>query len=221
MSKVLALRLPLVALLGLLALGCEPLSEEDQRDKAAAVATLEEIGTRLPALKAKLEKLIDRGKSIAVEIAEIRAKVKAGTFPAADALELVAGLMAEKDAISKEVVAVKDSIEELLALGKKADAKLEEIRKRNRWAWARTIGEGALALVLAYFGIGYKRRGTAIVDTRASLEARSASLVEAEKTRDALVLAIEKHPDAKPTAKTKAEEAGILPALAEVVKRLT
>jgi chromosome segregation ATPase len=187
------MRIPAVLLLGLLALGCEPLSEQDRADKAAAVATLQSIGEKLPALKAKLEKLIDRGKSIALEVAEIRAKVKAGSFPAGDAVELIAGLLAEKDTISKEIVETKEAIEELLALGKKADEKLEEIRKRNRWAWARTIGEGA----------------------------RATSLVEAEKTRDALVLAIEKHPEAKPTAKAKAEEAGILPALAEVVKRLT
>jgi len=205
----------------LLAAGCEPLSEQDQKDKAIATAALAEIGERLPLLKAKLEKLVERGKSIALEIAEIRAKVAAGSFPAADALELVAGLMSEKDTIAGEILATKDDISKLLELGKQADAKLDEIRKRNKWAWARTLGEGALSLVLAYFGIAWKRKAAALANVSSSLDARTASLVVAEKTRDALIATIDKHPEAKPTARAKAEEAGILPALAEAVRRIT
>jgi len=129
--------------------------------------------------------------------------------------------MSEKDAIEGEILSAKDEISELLALGKEANAKLEEIRKRNKWAWARALGEGALGLILAYFGIALKRKAAAAATLSSSLESRNASAVIAEKTRDALIAAIEKHPDAKPTAKAKAEEAGILPALAEAVNRLT
>ena len=210
---------PLALLLALT--GCEPLSEKDKEDKAEAVSVLEQIGERLPPLRARLEKLVARGKSIAVEIAEIRAKVKAGSFPASDALELVASLMSEKETITKDILETKDSIQELLSLGAKADKKLEEIRKRNQWAWARTIGEGALALVLAYFGVSLRKRGVALSGVSESLDARTADLLVAEKTRDALVATIEKHPEAKSTARTKAEEAGVLAALADVVKRIT
>ncbi len=213
--------LPLIVLLGILSLGCEPLSEQDKADKKEAVEALAEIGKKLPVLKAKLEKLIERGKSIAVEVAEIRAKVAAGTFPAADALDLVAGLMAEKDTITKEILSVKSDIQSLLALGKKADETLEELRKRNAWAWARTIGEGALALILAYFGVQSKRRATALVNVEGSRAAARSECTIAEKTRDVLISTIEKHPEAKATAREKAEERGVLAALGEAVERLT
>lgn len=215
--------LPLIIVLGILSLGCEPLSEQDKADKKVAVDALTEIGKKLPVLKAKLEKLIDRGKSIAVEVAEIRAKVAAGTFPAADALDLVAGLMAEKDTITSEILAVKSDIEKLLALGKKADKTLEAIRKRNTWAWARTLGEGALALILAYFGVQSKLRASALVAVEGSREAARSEATIAEKTRDVLIATIEKHagPELKETARDKAEGAGVLVALSDAVKRVT
>lgn len=211
----------LIALLAVLTVGCEPLSEQDQVDKAKAVSALQQIGERLPILKARLEKLIERGKSIAVEVEEIRAKVKAGTFPAVDALELVSSLMAEKGEISKEILETKSAIEELLALGKKADETLEKIRKRNRWAWARTIGEGALALVLAYFGVTARKKGRQLTDLNRFADERVAELGVAEKTRDALIATIEKHPEAKTTALSAATAAGVLPALHDAVKRVT